>query len=48
MKKITVLIARLLTARYLHTGIWLVNVWFTDPVHAHGTRIIRHPRFRRE
>lgn len=39
MKKITILIALLLTALYLHTGIWLVNVWFTDPVYSHGILI---------
>lgn len=39
MKKITVLLALLLSILYLRTFIWLANTWFTDPVYSHGVLI---------
>ncbi|MEA1870414.1 MAG: exosortase/archaeosortase family protein [Euryarchaeota archaeon] len=39
MKKITILLALLLSLLYLRTFIWLSNTWFTDPVYSHGVLI---------
>lgn len=39
MKKITILLALLLSFLYLRTFIWLSNTWFTDPVYSHGVLI---------
>ena len=36
MKKITILLALLLSILYFRTFIWLANTWFTDPVYSHG------------
>ena len=36
MKKITVLLALLLSILYLRTFIWLFNSWLTDPYYSHG------------
>ena len=39
MKKITILLALLLSILYLRTFIWLANTWITDPVYSHGVLI---------
>ena len=39
MKKITILLALLLSILYLRTFVWLVNTWLTDPVYSHGVLI---------
>jgi exosortase len=39
MKKITILLAILLSLLYLRTFIWLANTWLTDPVYSHGILI---------
>jgi exosortase len=36
MKKLTVLLALLLSILYLRTFIWLLNSWLTDPYYSHG------------
>lgn len=40
MKKITVLLALLLSILYLRTFIWLVNAWLTDPYYSHGFLVL--------
>jgi len=36
MKKITVLLALLLSLLYFRTFTWLINAWLTDPYYSHG------------
>jgi exosortase len=39
MKKVTILLALLLSILYFYTFVWLANTWFTDPVYSHGILI---------
>ena len=39
MKKVTILLALLLSIIYFYTFVWLANTWFTDPVYSHGVLI---------
>jgi len=36
MKKITILLALLLSLLYFRTFTWLINAWLTDPYYSHG------------
>lgn len=40
MKKITVVLALLLSLLYLRTFIWLARAWFTDPYYSHGFLVL--------
>jgi exosortase len=39
MKRITLLLVLFLSILYVHTFVWLVNTWFTDPAYSHGVLI---------